>query len=98
MMMPKQKPVNPAPPMAPSCAPVNPNSAAQLARMPPRMPNPMPAARMARNPAQSRRLAFDAIGSVLTGRLVMSVLVGDEGVLAGPSLQRVGRHWGGVAV
>src|SRR5688572_12666321 len=83
MMMPKQKPVNPAPPMAPSCAPVNPKSAAQLARMPPRMPNPMPAARMARNPAHSRRLAFDAIGSLLTDRLVMALLARDSGVWAG---------------
>ncbi len=30
MMMPKQKPVKPAPPMAPSCAPVKPKSAAQV--------------------------------------------------------------------
>src|SRR5688572_4834250 len=76
MMMPKQKPVNPAPPMAPSCAPVKPKSAAQLARMPPRMPKPMPAARMARKPAHSKRLAFDAIGSLLTDRLLMAILVG----------------------
>ena len=66
MMMPKQKPVNPAPPIAPSCAPVNPKSAAQLNRMPPRTPAPIAAAKMASEPAHNSRIAFDAIASVVT--------------------------------
>ena len=53
---------------------VNPNSAAQLARMPPRMPKPMPAARIARNPAHSRRMAFGAIAPALTVPLLMGFL------------------------
>src|ERR1043166_2759387 len=61
MMMPKQKPGNPAPPMAPSCAPVKPKSAAQLAKMPPRIPKPMPAARIAMKPAKRSRFALGAI-------------------------------------
>ena len=64
MMMPKQKPVKPAPPMAPSCAPVKPKSAAQLARMPPRTPAPMAAAKIASEPAHNRRIAFGAIASL----------------------------------
>ena len=58
MMMPKQKPVKPAPPMAPSCVAVKPNSAPQLSKMPPRMAKPMPAARIAMNPAHRSRLAL----------------------------------------
>jgi hypothetical protein len=57
-MMPKQKLVNPAPPMSPSCVSVNPNSSFQLSKMPPRMAKPTPAAKMAMNPAQSRRDRF----------------------------------------
>ncbi len=73
MMTPKQKPVRPAPPMAPSCAPVKPNSAAHVARMPPRMPNPMPVARMARKPAHNSRWAFEAMASALAVALLMVV-------------------------
>src|SRR5687768_81408 len=58
MMMPKQKPEKPAPPMAPSCDALKPYSPPQLSRMPPRMAKPTPAAKMAANPAQSSRLAF----------------------------------------
>src|SRR5262245_23742942 len=73
MMMPKQNPVKPAPPIAPSCAPVNPKSAAQLARMPPRIPNPIPAARMARKPAHSNRVAFGAMASPRTVTLLIAL-------------------------
>ena len=74
MMMPKQKPVKPAPPMAPSCAPVKPKSAAQFARMPPRTPAPMAAAKMASEPAHNRRMAFGAIAPALTVPLLMGSL------------------------
>ena len=70
MMMPKQKPVKPAPLMSPSCAPVKPKSAPQLARMPPRIPKPTPAARMAMKPAQSSRLALGAMPSCLMFMMV----------------------------
>src|SRR5258706_15805788 len=61
MMIPKQNPVNPEPLIAPNSAPVKPNSDPQFARMPPRIPKPTPAARMAANPAQSRRFALGTI-------------------------------------
>src|SRR5688572_11542548 len=64
MMMPKQNPGNPAPPIAPSCAPEKPNSAPQLSKIPPRMAKPTPAARMAMNPPQRRRLALEVMPSV----------------------------------
>ena len=54
----------------PSSAPVKPNSAPQLARMPPRTPKPTPAARMAAKPAQSRRPAFGVIPSCLIFMIV----------------------------
>src|SRR5687768_12200736 len=80
MMIPKQKPENPAPVIAPSSEPVNPNSRPQLSRMPPRMAAPTPAARIAKNPAHSRRLAFGAIAMLLTSGLfglgVISVCLG----------------------
>ena len=38
--IPKQKPVNPAPLISPSCCPVKPNSDPQLARIPPRIAAP----------------------------------------------------------
>src|SRR5688572_20627400 len=63
-MMPKQNPVKPAPPIAPSCVAVKPNSLPQLSKMPPRIAKPAPAARMAVNPAHRSRLAFGAIPSV----------------------------------
>src|SRR5687767_9228542 len=92
MMMPKQKPVNPAPPMAPSCAPVNPKSRAQLARMPPRMPKPMPAARIARNPAHNRRMAFGAIPWLLTLAvpLLMVILIATVREFGDVTLQTAG--------
>src|SRR2546422_667706 len=71
MMIPKQKPVNPAPLISPNCWPVNPKSAPQLARMPPRIPNPTPAARIARNPAIRSRLAFGAMATLLTSALLI---------------------------
>src|SRR6267143_6709097 len=61
MMMPKQKLVKLAPLMSPNWAAVNPKSVPKLARIPPRMPKPMPAARMAKKPAQRSRFAFGAI-------------------------------------
>src|SRR4029453_12434975 len=73
-MIPKQNPVNPAPLMSPSCWPVKPNCAPQVARIPPRMANPTPAARIARNPPQSRRLAFGAIATLLTVTLLIEAL------------------------
>src|SRR6188474_2694465 len=74
MMTPKQKPVSPAPPMAPSCAPVKPNCAAHVARMPPRIAKPMPVASMARKPAHKRRWAFGAVTSALRVALLIVVL------------------------
>src|SRR5262245_17063454 len=65
MMMPKQKPLKPAPPMAPSWAAVKLNSAPQLSKIPPRMAKPTPAARIAMNPAQRSRAALGAMPSVL---------------------------------
>jgi hypothetical protein len=53
--------MNPAPPMAPSWAPVKPNSFDQLSKMPPRMAKPTPAARMAMKPAQRRRFALGTV-------------------------------------
>src|SRR5688572_31221332 len=61
IIIPKQNPVNPAPPMAPNWAPVKPKSAPQLARMPPRTPKPMPAAKMAKKPAHNKRMALGAM-------------------------------------
>ena len=48
--------------------------------MPPRMPKPMPAAKMARNPAHNSRMAFDAIASVVTVLVMgsLSLLVQEE--------------------
>src|SRR5688500_20004733 len=54
------------PPMSPIGALMKPKSAPQLARMPQRMPKPIPAASIARNPAHNRRLAFGATASWLT--------------------------------
>src|SRR5687768_13201094 len=65
MMIPKQKPVKPAPLMSPNSWPVKPNSAPQFARIPPRMPKPMPAARMAIKPAHNKRPELGAIPSCL---------------------------------
>ena len=71
MMMPKQKPENPAPPIAPSWPAVKPYSAPQLSKMPPRMANPTPAARIAMNPAHNSRFAFGTIDSLLTWALLI---------------------------
>src|SRR5258708_1231815 len=59
MMMPK--PVSPPPVMAPNSLCVKPNCLPQSPRMPPRMANPTPAARMAMKPAKSRRFALGAV-------------------------------------
>src|SRR5687767_6463868 len=61
MMIPKQKPVKPAPPIAPSCPAVKPNSVPQLSMIPPRIANPIPAARIDMNPAAKRRLLLPII-------------------------------------
>src|SRR5262245_22435708 len=70
-MMPKQNPVNPAPLISPSCCAVKPKSAPQFAKIPPRIPKPTPAARMAINPAIKSRLALGAIASLLTCTLLI---------------------------
>src|SRR5688572_19623857 len=74
MMMPKQNPVKPAPPMAPSWVAVKPNSPAQLSKMPPRMPKPMPAAKIAIKPAHNSRLALGTMATLLTGTLLIGGL------------------------
>src|SRR6185503_7883001 len=56
--MPKQNPVNPYPPMAPSIESVKPYSAFQLSKMPPRIAKPTPAARIAVKPAHNNRFSF----------------------------------------
>ena len=58
MMMPKQKPVKPAPLTRPTSSAVKPNFAFQTSRMPPRMAKPTPAARIAMKPAANSRFAF----------------------------------------
>src|SRR5688572_13041307 len=80
MMIPK--PVRPPPVIWPRSLCVKPNWAPQSPRMPPRMENPTPAARMAMKPAQSSRLAFGAMASLLTCALLIlriwRVVVGRE--------------------
>ena len=71
MMMPKQNPVKPAPPIAPNWVAVKPNSLAQLSKIPPRMAKPTPAAKIAMKPAHNRRFAFGAIAPLLTGVLLI---------------------------
>src|SRR6185503_11988611 len=71
MMIPKQKPEKPAPPIAPSCAAVKPYCAPQLSKIPPRIAKPTPAAKMAMNPAINNRLAFGAMASLLTCTLLI---------------------------
>src|SRR5437867_1605164 len=93
MIIPKQKPVKPAPLMAPSCWPVNPKSAPQLARMPPRMPKPTPAARMAMNPANNSLFAFGAIATLLTSVL----LIGFGGMGFSLGLYRKSRQFDNLA-
>ncbi len=61
MMMPKQKPVKPAPVMSPISVSVKPNSPRQLSKNPPRIAKPTPAARIAKKPAQRRRFALGAM-------------------------------------
>src|SRR6187397_423543 len=66
MMMTKQNPEKPAPPMAPSCPAVKPYSAPQLSKMPPRIAKPTPAAKMAMKPAHRSRLALGTAGVLST--------------------------------
>src|SRR4051812_35101644 len=61
MMMPN--PVNPPPVIAPSSVWVKPYCSPHWPRMPARIENPTPEARMAMNPAQSKRYAFGAARS-----------------------------------
>src|SRR3954447_14207965 len=61
MMMPK--PVRPPPVIWPSSVWVKPYCSAHCPRMPARIENPTPEARMAMNPAQSRRYALGAARS-----------------------------------
>src|SRR5262245_48472204 len=77
MMMPKQKPVNPAPLILPTSVSVKPNSVRQLSRNPPRIAKPIPAARMAMNPPHSRRYALGASVS-LAADFDMGRLGGEE--------------------
>src|SRR5262245_1800397 len=71
IMMPKQKPVKPAPLMLPNSVAVKPNSAPQLSRIPPRIAKPTPAARMAIKPAQRSRFAL--VGVMLSFLLFMDL-------------------------
>src|SRR5436190_6172575 len=84
MTMPKQKPVKPAPLMSPNCWPVKPNSAPQLARMPPRIAAPTPAARIAAKPPYKSRLAFGVIPFPVP--LLIGFLFGFYGLTFGAAL------------
>src|SRR5688572_15683594 len=72
MIMPN--PVRPPPVICPRSLWVNPNWAPQSPRIPPRIENPTPAARMAIKPAHNSRLALGAIASLLT----CTLLIGEE--------------------
>ena len=58
------KPVSPPPVIAPSSVCVKPYCSAHWPRMPPRIANPTPAARIAMKPAQSSRWALNGVPSV----------------------------------
>src|SRR5688572_33262055 len=69
MIMPN--PVRPPPVICPRSLWVNPNWAPQSPRIPPRIENPTPAARIAIKPAHNSRFAFGAMASLLVYALLI---------------------------
>ena len=76
------KPVRPPPVMPPSSVWVKPYCSAHWPRMPARIENPTPEARMAMKPAQSRRLAFGS-ACLATGGISSRDIVGTPGLAVG---------------
>ena len=90
MIIPKQKPEKPAPPIAPNCVAVKLNSFPQLSRIPFRNAKPTPAARIAIKPAQSN---LEALGTTAEeeGSLLMNLYLS---VKESGEVERTPSTWG----